>query len=265
MAINIADSVIILTGASAGIGAATARALAEAGANVVLSARRAERLAELTAATAQFPGRRLAVPGDIRDESYAHELVQQTIAEFGRLDVLINNAGVGQNSLLADITAAQLRQLWDTNVNGLLYATQAALPQMKQQRRGQIINISSIVGQRPLLHSAVYSASKTAVNFLSRSLRLELRPYGITVTLVYPGLTATEFAAARLGRAAPPRGRFAAVSPERVAQAIVGAIRHGRSEVYVTWYDWLFTHLNRLFPRTTDWIFGLPPISRYTS
>jgi short-subunit dehydrogenase len=250
------EKVVIVTGASAGIGRATAAALAAAGANVVIGARRADRLAELIAENEHQPGRLLAVSGDIRLESYAQELVSRTIDEFGCLDVLINNAGVGHHSLLAELTAEQARTIWDTNVNGLLWLTQAALPHLKKVRRGQIINISSVLGQRPLLHSAVYCASKTAVNFLSRSLRLELRPYNVRVTLVYPGLTQTEFFQARLGQRGRPRGRFLAVPAERVAGAIVRAIRYRRTEVYITWRDWLFTHVNRLFPRTTDWLFG---------
>lgn len=250
------ESVVIVTGASAGIGRATAAALAASGAHVVVSARRADRLAELVAENRHQPGRLLAVPGDIREEAHARHLVNRTIDEFGRMDVLINNAGIGHNSLLAEVTAEQVQAIWDTNVNGLLWATQAALPHLKRQRRGQIVNVSSILGQRPVLHSAVYCASKTAVNFLSRSLRLELRPHNITVTLVYPGLTETDFFRARLGHRARPRARFLAVPAARVAGAIVRAIRYQRSEVYVTWFDWLFAHLNRLFPGTTDCLFG---------
>jgi short-subunit dehydrogenase len=250
------EKIVIVTGASAGIGQATAVALAAAGANVVIGARRADRLAALMAANRHLPGRFLAVAGDIRRQDYAQELMSRTIDTFGAVDVLVNNAGVGHNSLLAEVTSEQVQTIWDTNVNGLLWTTQAALSYMKEQQHGQIVNVSSIVGQRPLLHSAVYCASKTAVNFLSRSLRLELRPYNVTVTLVYPGLTATEFFGARLGHRGRPHGRFLAVPARRVAGAIVKAIRYGRTEVYVTWYDWLFAHFNRLFPRTTDWLFG---------
>jgi short-subunit dehydrogenase len=250
------ERIVIVTGASAGIGRATAIALAAAGAHVVASARRGERLQALLAESTHLPGRLLAVPGDIRRESFAYELVDRAIGEFDGLDVLINNAGIGHNSLLAEIPAEEVQAIWDTNVHGLLWATQAALPHLKRQRRGQIVNVSSIVGQRPLPHSAVYCASKAAVNSLSRSLRMELRPHNVTVTLVYPGLTRTEFFDARLGHRGHPRGRFWAVPAERVARTITGAIRYRRTEVYVTWYDWLFTHLNRLFPRSTDFLAG---------
>jgi len=251
---DIRDCVAVVTGASAGIGRATAVALAQAGANVVITARRADRLQDLAVELAEFPGTRLALPGDIRSEAFAQTLVRETAARFGRLDALVNNAGVGHNSPLAETPMDDMRVIFDTNVLGLMALTQAAVAQMKQQGHGHIINISSIVSQRPLPHNGVYCASKTAVNFLSRSLRIELRQDNIIVTLVYPGLTATEFTQARLGQKGGNRFGLRGVPPQRVARKIVGAIRHGRTEVYVTYYDWLFTHLNRLFPRAIDWV-----------
>jgi short-subunit dehydrogenase len=252
--VEIRNSVVVVTGASAGIGRATAVALVQSGANVVVSARRAERLQQLADDLAEEPGRCLVVAGDVQEETFAQALIARTVAEFGRVDVLINNAGLGHRSPLAEIPLADMQTIWNTNVMGLMAATQAAVAHMKQQGGGQIINVSSIVGQRPLPGSGVYCASKTAVNFLSRTLRTELRPYHITVTLVYPGLTATEFADAKLGQSGRNRFSLKGVPPRRVAQAIVKAIRYGRTEVYVTWYDWLFVHVNRLFPRTIDWV-----------
>ncbi len=199
-----------------------------------------------------YPGRRLAVPGDIRDASFAQLLIDRTVTEFGRLDVLVNNAGLGHHSALAEMPLADVRTILDTNVVGLVAATQTAVAVMKRQGRGQIINISSIVGQRPLMHSGIYCASKTAVNFLSRSWRMELKPYNIKVTLVYPGVTATEFGLAKLGGAGENRFGLSGIPAERVGQAVVKAIQYGRTEVYVTWYDWAVAHLSRLFPRAID-------------
>lgn len=246
------DSVVILTGASAGIGRATAVSLAQRGANVVLNARRADRLAQLAADLADFPGRRLIVPGDIGSPETAQIMAAEALAAFGRVDVLINNAGLGHRSLLTAIPASDMQTILDVNVLGLLHAVQAVVPIMQRQGYGQIVNVSSIVGQRPLVHSAMYTASKTAVNFLSRSLRMELRPFHITVTLVYPGLTATEFADAKLGTPGANRFGLRGIPPERVANRILDAIESNRSEVYVTRVDWLFAHLNRLFPRLSD-------------
>ncbi len=251
---QIQNSVIIITGASAGIGRATAVSLSQLGANVTLTARRQERLENLAAELAHFPGRRFVLPGDIGDPAFARELVERTVAEFGRVDVLINNAGVGHKSTLAAMPLSDVQTLWDVNVMGLLAATQAALPHMLQQGYGQLINISSIVGQRPLPLSGVYCASKTAVNYLSRSLRMELRGTGITVTLVYPGLTATEFAEAKLGEPGANRFGMNGVPPQRVAAKITAAIQKNHTEVYITPWDWAFAHLSRLFPRTLDWL-----------
>jgi short-subunit dehydrogenase len=254
--VKIEDSVVIVTGASAGIGKATAELLAVKGANVVVVARREERLNRLVEDLSSYPGRRLSVPGNVQEEAFANELVDRTVANFGRIDVLINNAGVGHRHLLADMPSTDMRMVFETNVFGLLYATQATVSHMKKQGRGQIINVSSVAGQRPLPQSALYSASKTAVNFISRSLRMELRRCNIIVTLVYPGRTLTEFGDARLGRKGDHPSRLGRVAPERVAMAIVRAIQHGRTEVYVTWYDWLITHFSRLLPKTTDWVVG---------
>lgn len=250
---EIRDRVIIVTGASAGIGRATAVALSQLGAHLVLTARREERLAALAGELGQNPSRPLLLPGDVGDPAFARELVMQAKTQFGQVDVLINNAGVGHRSGLVDMPLVDMQTIWQTNVVGLLAATQAVVPIMRQQRAGQIVNVSSIVGQRPLPLSGVYCASKTAVNFLSRSLRMELRGTGITVTLVYPGLTATEFADARLGTPGANRFGLRGISPERVAARIITAIRKNQAEVYVTTWDWAFTHLNRLFPRTMDW------------
>ncbi len=254
MASPLTNKVILITGASAGIGRATAVALAQSGAHVALVARRQERLEALVEELAAFPGQCLAIAGDVGDEAFAHTAVSQTITTFGRLDVLINNAGLGHRNQLAEMPSADMHRLWDTNVMGVLYFTQAAIPQMKQQGGGHIINISSIVSQRPLPNMGLYCASKTAVNFISRALRMELRPYHIRVTVVYPGRTLTEFGEALLGDKRTNPTALARVSSERVAQAIAKSITTGKTEVYVTWTDWLFTHFNRLFPRATDWL-----------
>ncbi len=251
---QIRNSVIIITGASSGIGRATAVTLAQLGATLTLTARRQERLEMLAAELAPNPGPILTIPGDIGDPTFARHLVQQTAAEFGHVDVLINNAGVGHKSPLAHMPLADAQTIWQTNVVGLLATTQAAIPIMQRQGNGQIINVSSILGQRPLPLSAVYCASKTAVNYLSRSLRMELRGTGITITLVYPGLTATEFADAKLGTPGVNRLGLRGVPPQRVAAKIATAIAHNRTEVYVTPWDWAFAHLSRLFPRTLDWL-----------
>ena len=249
---DLQERVIIVTGASAGIGWETVLALGRAGAHVVATARRESRLQQLAEQFASFNGRILTIPGNIQEESFCHQLIEQAVAEFGHLDVLINNAGLGHKSNVADIPAADAQTIWDTNVSGLLYASQAAIVQMKQQGHGRIVNVSSIVGERPLPLSGVYCASKTAVNFLSRALRMELRPYNIDITLVYPGRTITEFGDALLGESGSNPSSVGRVTADRVANKMVKGIKNGRSEIYITSSDWLFVQLNRHFPRITD-------------
>ncbi len=249
---ELAQRVVIVTGASAGIGAATVYALAQRGADIVLTARRAARLETLIAGLAGCPGRCLALAGDIQDPALAAQLVEAALTHFGRLDVVINNAGVGQRSYVSDTPAETLHTIWRTNLLGPLQLIQAALPVMRRQGRGEIVNISSIVGQRPLVDNGVYAASKAALNVLSRSLRMELHSQGIGVTLVYPGMTQTEFHQALLDNPGVSRFNWLRVTPERVARAIVVALEKGRREVYVTPWDWGVVHLSRLLPRTTD-------------
>ncbi|MEM7115493.1 MAG: SDR family oxidoreductase [Chloroflexota bacterium] len=253
----VANKVVIVTGASAGIGRATAVSFAQAGATVVVTARREPRLETLMSELAQYPGEHLAVVGNIQKEAFAQALISQVVDELGRVDIVVNNAGVGQQHSVANIPSSALETVFKTNLFGLIYVTQAAVAQMKRQGGGHLVNVSSIVGQRPFPQGAVYSASKTAVNFISRGLRMELRQHNIRVTTVYPGLTATEFAQARLGEPADNRFGLRGVKPERVAKAIVKSVQNGRSECYATWFDWAFTHLNRLFPRTLDRLFTL--------
>ncbi len=251
---ELTNKVVMITGASAGIGRATAVALAQTGAHVVLIARRQERLNALVDELAVYPGHRLALTGDVSDEQFARAAIAETITAFGHLDVLINNAGLGHRSYLTKMPTPDMHRLFDTNVMGLLYFTQAAIPHMKQQGGGHIINISSIISQRPLPTMGLYCASKTAVNFISRALRMELRPYHIRVTIVYPGRTITEFGSALLGDTGANPSRLARVPAERVAHAIVKAITTGKTEIYITYTDWLFTHFNRLFPGISDWL-----------
>jgi short-subunit dehydrogenase len=258
---EIRNNVVLVTGATAGIGRATAVALAQKGANVVITGRREARLQTLTAELSHYPGERLAIAGDLCDEAFTRQLIHQTVDHFGQIGVLINNAGFGHHSPLTKTPLADIRAIFELNVFALMTACHTAVPYMRQQGFGQIINVSSIVGQRPLVDSGAYTASKTAVNFLTRSLRMELMRENITVTLVYPGLTATEFAQARLGQTRSNRFGLKGVPPEKVAKKIVRAIERNRQEVYVTWVDWAFTHANRLFPRTLDYMLGF--VSKY--
>ena len=184
--------VAVITGASSGIGEATAEALVAEGAAVVVAARREERLKDLVERIEGNGGRALAVACDVTDEEQAHDLIRQAKDEFGRVDVLVNNAGVMLLSRTDKGLSDQWRQMFDINVLGLLYATDAAIEVMKEQGSGHLVNISSLAvrGTRPAL--GVYSGTKFAVNAISEALRQELLERNIRVTIVEPGAVETE-------------------------------------------------------------------------
>ena len=184
--------VVVITGASSGIGEATAEALAGKGATVVVAARREERLSDLVEKLNGDGGKALAVECDVTDEEQAHALIQRAKDEFGQVDILINNAGVMQLSKIEKGLSDEWRRMVEVNVLGLLYATDAAIEVMKEQGSGHLVNISSLAsrGTRPGL--GVYSGTKMAVNGISESLRQELLEDNIRVTMVEPGAVETE-------------------------------------------------------------------------
>jgi len=185
--------VAIVTGASSGIGAATAKLLAERGYRVVLAARRMDRLADLTAEIGGTGGEALAVPTDVTVREQVDAMVAQAIDVFGTVDVLVNNAGVMPLSPITDLRVDDWDRMIDVNVKGVLYCVAAVLPNMIERRAGHIVNISSIASRRPLPAGTVYAASKFAVRAISQGLRLELSPsYGIRVTDIEPGVVSTE-------------------------------------------------------------------------
>ncbi|RME82324.1 MAG: SDR family NAD(P)-dependent oxidoreductase, partial [Caldilineae bacterium] len=185
---------IIITGASRGIGAATARVLATRPVSLALWARTADSLHLLTEELNSRPGvQALAIPVDVTSPEQVHRAAGQTEQHFGRIDILINNAGVGMRSPLATTDISLARQLFAVNFWGALTCIQAVLPAMKRQADGLILNVSSIIGRRALPYSGIYCSSKAALNALSESLRVELNPYNIRVIDFYPGVTRTDF------------------------------------------------------------------------
>jgi NAD(P)-dependent dehydrogenase (short-subunit alcohol dehydrogenase family) len=185
--------IVIVTGASAGIGEATARRLAREGATVVISARRAERLDVIKREIESAGGRALAVAGDVTSPADRARLIQETMRAFGRIDALVNNAGYGQRGPIELVPVDAIRQNFETNLFSLIALTQLVIPIMRGQKSGRIVNISSVAGRiaRPL--SSVYDATKHALEAVSDGLRGELAPFGIAVVIIEPGFIITEF------------------------------------------------------------------------
>ncbi|CAA9405784.1 MAG: hypothetical protein AVDCRST_MAG22-1552 [uncultured Rubrobacteraceae bacterium] len=185
--------VAVVTGASSGIGEAAAEALAAEGASVVIAARREDRLSDLAKRIEEGGGRVLATACDVADEGQAHGLIHRAEEEFGRVDILVNNAGVMLLSTIGKGLSDEWRRMFDVNVLGLLYTTDAAVETMKKQGGGHLVNISSVAGRKVSRDSSgVYAGSKFAVGAISEGLRQELLEDNIRVTIVEPGAVATE-------------------------------------------------------------------------
>jgi NADP-dependent 3-hydroxy acid dehydrogenase YdfG len=185
--------VAVVTGASSGIGEATAEALAREGAAVVVAARREDRLTDLVGRIEGEGGRVLAAVCDVTDESQSHALIRKAVEEFGSVDILVNNAGVMLLSTVGKSLSDQWRQMFEVNVMGVLYATDAAIAVMKEQGSGHIVNVSSLAGRKVTRDSSgVYAGTKFAVHAISEGLRQELLEDNIRVTIVAPGAVETE-------------------------------------------------------------------------
>ncbi|MFG1431267.1 SDR family oxidoreductase [Xanthobacter sp. V2C-8] len=190
MSNNIAGKVVVITGASSGLGAATARHLAAEGAKLVLGARRLDRLQAL-AGELGLPAA-AAVATDVTDAAQVKHLVDTAVAVHGRLDVILNNAGLMPHSPLERGKIDDWDRMIDVNLKGVLYGIAAALPHMTAQKSGHIINVSSVAGHKVRPGSAVYAATKAAVRMLSEGLRQEVKPYNIRTTIISPGAVRSE-------------------------------------------------------------------------
>lgn len=184
--------VALITGASSGIGEATALALSAEGAAVALGARRTDRLESLQRKIEDSGGRAVSLALDVTDESAAQGAVARTLAELGGLDIVVNNAGVMLLGPILDADTEDWRRMINTNVLGLMYVTHAALPHLVQQASGDLVMISSVAGRTARLGSGAYNASKWAVNAFTESLRQEVTARGVRVSVVEPGAVATE-------------------------------------------------------------------------
>lgn len=189
---NIESKVIVITGASSGLGEAAARYLSREGAHVVLGARRFERIQALADELKDQGGKALALSTNVTDYQQVKRLVDSAVEAFGRIDVMINNAGLMPQSPLDRLKIDDWNQMIDVNIKGVLYGIAAALPYMKKQKSGHIINVSSVAGHKVRAGGAVYSATKHAVRVISEGLRQEVKPYNIRTTIISPGAVDTE-------------------------------------------------------------------------
>ena len=254
MARSIADKVIIVTGASSGIGRATALALARERARLVLVARRQNLLASLEEEVRRAGGTAVCMPLDLRQRDAVAMMIRSAYERFGRIDVLINNAGFGYWGTVEDTPAPVVREIFDLNFEAPLVAMQLVIPIMKTQGCGHIINVSSVVGRRGLPLSGIYCATKFALQGITESLRLEVKDWGIDVSIVNPASTLSEFGEhVRFGKV---EARFKAtgyVQPaEEVAAAIVKCIKRPRIEIYPYKRSRLLAWASVISPGITD-------------
>lgn len=224
MSNSLQDKVVLITGASAGIGQATARALAREGARLVLTARRADRLHDLAAEAQQLGSEVHCIAGDAREEQTALQAVARAMDAFGRIDVLINNTGIGNYKSLVDTSVDDYDDMMDTNMRSTFLFTRHVVPVMQQQRSGLVLLISSMAGVYGFPNQAVYVASKFAQVGFAQSLDKELRPHGIKVGTICPGGVKTEFAIGK-GRTEEGVRQSEMLEADDVAQAVVFACK----------------------------------------
>ncbi len=252
---NLRNKSAIVTGASSGIGAATALALANNGCSVALAARRGEDLETLAERCRALGVKALAVRTDVRIREDCFRLASRAQEELGPTDVLVNNAGFAVFDTVIDANPDDIRAMLDTNYLGTVNCTQAVLPGMLSRRQGSIVNVASIAGIMGYAGMGLYGATKFAVLGFTESLRNEVIDQGIRVSAVCPGTTETEFfVTAEKGKAPAASRLILAIPPDRVARTIMKAIHTGRPRLIVPWQAALYMHFKELMPRPAHWL-----------
>jgi len=242
---QIQGKVVLITGASEGIGAACARAFAARGARLSIVARNGAKLAEVGGADT------LRTAGDITSDETRESVVTRTVEQFGSIDILVNNAGMGLYSPASQVPMADARRMFELNLFAPLALTQLVVPHMRERKRGMIVNIGSIAGKVTLPWFTLYSVSKFALGSLTDGLRGELKAYGLHAMVVCPGYVKTDFQAHALGSRPPgpiAKGRKFAISAEKCAEAIARGVERDARTVVVPRIGWLLVALSRLLP-----------------
>jgi len=247
------EKVVIVTGASSGIGLETALAFAHEGARVVLAARNEEKLQQVVTAHPEFREHFLAIPTDVTKTDDVRNLVAQTISKYGRIDILVNNAGIGMRADIDETPIDDMRSLMEVNVYGPLNCMQAVLPHMRRQGTGQIVNVGSILSLLPVARNGAYCASKFALLALTDSLRIELHGTGIEVISVLPAYTDTPFFEnmyryGGVARMSPFKGQH----PSKVARAVLYACAHHKRQVVLTISGRIAAWMRHLAPSLLD-------------
>lgn len=246
---RIEGSVVLVTGASEGIGAACVAELQRRGARVALVARTEARLKALARPED------LVIAADLLDADARQQAVTHALNHFGRIDILINNAGLGLSAPSWRAPDEQVRHMFELNFFAALHLIQAVVPAMKKQRSGMIVNIGSTAGKIAMPWFTLYSATKFALGALTNGLRMELAHYGLQAMIVCPGFVRTEFHRHVLGgppRGAERRGRPGEVTAEQCARAIMNGIERNQRTVVVPRIAWALIAASRLFPVTVD-------------
>jgi dehydrogenase/reductase SDR family member 7B len=250
------DKVIIITGASSGIGKACAVEFAKMGAKVSLAARNTEKLSETEKLCMQFGGKVLIVKTDVSKESDCRNLIDQTIQTFGKIDILINNAGISMRALFQDLDLIVLKRLMDVNFWGTVYCTKFALPHLLESK-GSAVGVISVAGFRGLPARTGYSASKFAIQGFFEALRSETLKTGLHVLIAAPGFTASNIRNTALvndgsEQGESPRNEEKMMTAEKAAYYIVKAVRKRKRYVILTLQGKMTVLVNKFFPRFMD-------------
>ncbi|RKP56196.1 SDR family oxidoreductase [Cohnella endophytica] len=254
MRVTLRNKVVLITGASSGIGALVAKLLAERGAIPILTARSKSKMQQLSA---KIEGEHAVFEMDVTSEDQVREVVSQVLRQYGKIDVLLNNAGYGEFIPFSEAALAHFEGMMDVNYMGTVRCAHAVLPSMLQSGQGHIVNVASMAGKLATAKSTGYAATKHAVLGFTNALRQELRGSGVQVSAVNPGPIDTPF----FDRA-DPQGtyvknvRWLMLDPDKVAKAIVSVIERRKAELDMPWTASVGVKIMQLFPRASEALFG---------